>query len=217
LKAKYSNEISIFKALEIDFAPEFIKEFDFFRENYELDYIIGSIHYVINPKSKELLFIDGSKEAFIKNLKLFFGGDVEYAVKSYFAQTAQMITSQKPDIIGHIDKIIMNASDLILVNGEYPPWYLNEISNILDVVAANKSILELNMRGIYKGKWHTSFLDRKFLPLCKKKKIDFVVSTDAHSPDEVALAYENGIKYLTDFGIQHTMEFNNGRWLVLNQ
>jgi histidinol-phosphatase (PHP family) len=201
-KKKYSEKLKVYRSLEIDYAPGKIEPFDFFREKYSLDYVIGSVHYVVHPRSGEMLFIDGPRDDFYGNLKKIFGGDIRYAVESYYEQTADMVKSQKPEIVGHIDKIIMNAGDLIMENDEYPLWYLQLIEGVLEEVAAAGSIVELNLRGLYKGRRNTVFIDERFIPLCNEKGIKFVISTDAHKPSEISLNYDYALNLLLKQGIE---------------
>jgi histidinol-phosphatase (PHP family) len=81
-------------------------DFMSFKEDCGLDYTIGSVHLVRNANDDRLWFIDGSKvESYDDGLKNIFQGDVRLAVTSYYEQLKRMILSQKPDIIGHFDKI----------------------------------------------------------------------------------------------------------------
>lgn len=208
LTKKYSNLLRVFKSLEVDYAPGFINRFQYFRDLLGLDYTIGSIHYVVEPKTKQLFFIDGAREDFMRNLDKIFNGNIKLAVQRYFAQTAEMIINEKPDIIGHIDKIIMNASPLVLEFGHYPDWYLIEMQNILSLVSAEKRILEFNLRGLYKGKWHTGFPDEQFLNQCSDLNIDMVISNDAHHPSEIGLFYTEAVEKLKKAGIKDLFEFH---------
>lgn len=209
LKKKYEDELLIFKSLEIDFAPNFIEPFEFFKDKYQLDYTIGSIHYIVHPKSKELLFIDGPKDNFEKNVSRIFNGNMKYAIECYFHQTMEMIIKEKPDIIGHIDKIAMNSG---LNPNSYPDWYLVLMDKLMDVVAGTTSRIELNLRGLIKGKWPTTFLDAQFLPLCREKGIGIVISADAHHPREIGLFYDFAKEHLLSAGIQKIMKFEGNRW-----
>ena len=208
-KEKYAKKITVLKSLEIDFAPGFIRSFDYFKEKYQLDYTIGSIHYVVHPKTKELLFIDGSKKEFDKNLQKIFDGNLRYAIETYFEQTKQMISQEKPDIVGHIDKIVMNSG---LLPHSYPDWYFRQIEVLLDFVGKSNSIVELNLRGVIKNKWSTTFPDEQLLPLCKQKGISFVISADAHRPEEVGLYYNYAVEALINTGIETIMQFVGNRW-----
>jgi len=209
LKEKYGNKLIVLKSLEIDYATGYIKSFRHFKEKYQLDYTIGSIHYVVHPKTKELLFIDGPTDVFSKKLSQLFNGNIRYAVECYFEQTMEMIAQEKPDIIGHIDKIVMNSG---LNPDSYPEWYLNKIYELLDFVAKSNSIIELNLRGLIKQKWSTTFLDEQFLPFCQKKGIHFVISSDAHQPDEIGQYYNFAVRILQQSGINEIMQFKDNRW-----
>lgn len=212
LTIKYSNSIQIFRSLEIDYLPNQIHSFAHFKKNYNLDYTIGSIHYVVHPISGKLLFIDGSQNIFYENLNEKFNGDIKYAVTCYFNQTKEMILTQSPDIIGHIDKISMNSQKYILQNNHYPYWYIEQIDSVLNTVASNDSIIELNLRGLIKGKWHTTFIDEQFLELCNEKDIKMVISTDAHHPKEVGAFYEHGLDLIKRSGIKYLMKRTNNGW-----
>lgn len=76
---------------------------------YGLDYVIGSVHFIPNQKG-EFHDIDGSPERFRKYLEEFFDNDLHYVVRAYWKQVQEMIQAGGFDIIGHIDKIALNAS-----------------------------------------------------------------------------------------------------------
>lgn len=212
LKEQYAPLIRIYKALEIDFIPGKIPSFNFFKQNYFLDYTIGSIHYVEHPESKGLLFIDGDPKKFKAELQLKFDGDLKEAILCYFQQTKQMIQSEKPDIIGHMDKIIKNANYMEPLVDDYPSWYSNAIGEILELMLQENCIMELNLRGLIKGSWTNTFPDRKWLPMAYDMGIPMLVSTDAHHPSELSKFYWNGIKWLKNAGYTHMMQYNGNQW-----
>ncbi|MBN2745318.1 MAG: histidinol-phosphatase [Bacteroidales bacterium] len=213
LTQKYQDQLTILKSLEIDFLPNKIASFDFFREKYSLQYVIGSIHYVLHPTSKEILFIDGSADSFAKNFHRVFQADAEFVIKSYFEQTKQMILIGKPDIIGHVDKLLMNLKPFFPDNQPFPSWYIAEMEDLLKTISDSKTVLELNMRGLIKGKWHTAFIDEFFLPYCKKHRIQMVVSTDAHHPEEISKFYELGLQMLLRSNINEISKWYPHGWV----
>jgi histidinol-phosphatase (PHP family) len=211
LTNQYAGKIRIFKSLEIDYLPEKIQSFDFFKTTYNLDYTIGSIHYVTVPNSDEHLFIDGPRDRFMEKLQAVFNGDYKHAVQCYFEQTMQMIETQRPDIVGHIDKISMNMQEFLSAKA-YPLWYKDLLWDTLKCAKNKGSLVELNLRGLIKGKWHTSFIDEQFLPWCRDLKLPMVVSTDAHHPQEVAKMYDYGIHLLKSNGIRSIYGFDGLQW-----
>ena len=106
-----------------------------------------------------------------------------------------MIVNEKPDIIGHIDKISMNMKSFIPFDN-HPKWYVKLLSDLLEHAAKHEVIVELNLRGLIKQKWPTSFIDERYLPLCRELGVNMIISTDAHHPSEVNKYYDYGVQLL---------------------
>lgn len=211
LKNKYQNKINIFLALEADFIPEITEDFHSFYQKCNLDYIIGSIHLVLNPENKKLWFIDGPKgEIFEKGLEIVFNNNIRKAVTAYFHQINKMIETQKPDVIGHLDKIKMHNKNRFF--SEEEKWYKNLISETLELVKEKNSILEINTRGLYKKRCDSLFPGTKILKQIHSLKIPIIISSDAHKPSELVLGYNQTIKILKSIGFKHLMTFSIGGW-----
>ena len=209
LKEKYLDEIDIFTALEIDYIPEHSFNYDFFKNTIELDYTIGSIHLVRNSEKDELWFIDGNKDVCLQNMNRIFNGDHKKAIQSYFAQTREMIITQKPDIIGHLDKVIMNTASLFSPN---EAWYQDEIQKTLEVVKDNKVIVEANTRGLYKKKWNDTFPSTNILKKCFSLDIPIIISSDAHKTDELLGFYTLTRNRLKEIGFTKQKVRINNEW-----
>jgi histidinol-phosphatase (PHP family) len=205
----FGSQIEIFTSLEIDYIPHHSYTFDFFRKKLPLDYTIGSIHLVAHPNNGELWFIDGSKKECIENMNRIFEGDVKTAVSSFFTQTREMINTQKPDIIGHLDKVIMNTADFF---DESDSWYQEEINKTLAVIKQSGTIVEANTRGLYKGKWNDSFPSKAILKKCFDLDIPVTISSDAHHSDELLLAYTETRTILKSIGYKYLQGRKNGKW-----
>ena len=209
LKEKYADQIDVFTALEIDYIPDLSYSFDFFREKMSLDFTIGSIHLVLHPKKKELWFIDGDKMKCVASLMQIFDGDVKLAIQSFYAQTREMIATQKPDIIGHLDKVIMNTYHLFDINAA---WYQEEVRKTLNVIKSNNTIVEINTRGIYKGKWNDSFPSFQILQQCYDLNVPITISSDAHHSDELLLEYELIRTKLKTIGFKYIQGRTQNKW-----
>lgn len=166
LKNDYSRkigvpEIDILLALEIDFIPGVTLPIDHYREIYSFDYFIGSVHLVKHEDSGRLWFIDGPDVTiYDKGLKEIFSGDPRKAVTSYYRQVQEMILTQKPDIVGHLDKIKMYNRGRYF--SEQESWYVKLVEDTLDIVAEVGCVLEVNTRGIYKKRSETLFPDLRY-------------------------------------------------------
>ena len=208
-RKKYGSKIEIFTSLEIDYIPEISYPFDFFRNKMKLDYTIGSIHLVSHPETKELWFIDGPKDECVENMTRIFGDNVQFAVECFFAQTREMIRSQKPDIIGHMDKVVMNTGHLFDHN---TLWYQNEIAETLKEIKKHGIIVEANTRGLYKGKWDDTFPSRSILQQCYEMDIPVTISSDAHHSSELLLSYDKVKRELREIGFKYIQGRKNKKW-----
>ena len=210
IREHFSKEINVFKSLEIDFIPNLSYSFNHFKELLGLDFTIGSIHLVLNKANNKLWFIDGDKNECQKNFNSIFSGNIKEAITSYYNQIREMIETQKPDIIGHLDKVVMNTAGAFF--NETEEWYQKEIKKTLEVIKENNTIIEINTRGLYKNKWQTSFPSPNILKISNKLDIPIVISSDAHSITELTGAYNIALNIALEAGYKHQMIFNKGKW-----
>ncbi len=212
LSEQYKNQIPIYLALEIDYIPGFTKDFKDFKESCNLDYTIGSVHLVVNPENKQLWFIDGGKTATYDNgLQQIFNGDIQTAVKTYYHQVNQMIITQKPDIIGHLDKIKMNNQNRFFRQDEI--WYKNLINECIAIIKEQGCIVEVNTRGLYKKRSDELFPGISILKELYRLKIPVTISADAHKPEELALLFQETACLLKEIGFKAVMVFKEGGWV----
>lgn len=210
LKEKYAEKIRVFLALEADYIPGITTDFSEFRADCNLDYIIGSVHLVKNSEG-QLWFIDGpNREVWINGLLNDFNGGIEKAVSAYYHQISMMVESQKPDVIGHLDKIKMHN------RGEYfredDHWYISLLKQTLEVIKDAGCIVEVNTRGVYKKRSDSLFPGMNVLKEMNRLKIPVTISSDAHKPHEVGLLLDQAARALMIAGYKEVYFFNKKKW-----
>jgi histidinol-phosphatase (PHP family) len=211
LQDKYKDRINIFLALEIDYIPGLMDDFLELRNSCNLDYIIGSVHLVSDDTPSKLWFIDGPiREKYIKGLKELFSGDIKKAVTSFYHQTNQMIETQKPDIIGHMDKIKMHNKGMFFREDE--KWYTDLVDETLDVIREHETVVEVNTRGIYKGRSDSLYPGVDVLKKILRRGIPITLSADAHKPEEIDGYYPEAISLLSNLGFSGLMVLKEDGW-----
>jgi len=201
LKADYSGRIDIFLGLELDYIEGITGDFSIYRESCGLDYTIGSVHLVRNGDDNRLWFIDGAKiETYDDGLKNVFHGDVRKAVTTYYKQLNSMISSQKPDIIGHLDKIKMNNKGRYFKEDE--GWYQDLIMQTLENIKKSGLIVEVNTRGIYKKRSDDLYPGIRTLEHMIALNIPITISSDAHRPEEIDGYYQESVGILKEIGFK---------------
>ena len=210
LRSQYRGRIDIYIALEADFIPGVSADFSGLKKRYDLDYIIGSVHLVKNNEGK-LWFIDGpDRDIYDKGLLGGYNGDIKKAVSAYYRQISKMIESQKPDVVGHFDKVKMHN------RGEYfkedDGWYASLVDECLEVIKDNRCIVEVNTRGLYKGRSDSLFPDLTILTKMYKMGIPVTISSDAHKPEEITLSMDKALNTLGKVGYTKVSIFSKDKW-----
>lgn len=211
LQKKFRNLIELHLSLEIDYIPEITRHFEYFNQMCNLDYTIGSVHLVRNGSDEKLWFIDGPDAGiYDQGLKAVFNGDIIKAVTTYYHQINEMITTQKPDMIGHIDKVKMHNKNRYFAEDE--TWYTRLVDETLDYLKANNCVMEVNTRGIYKGRTDALFPGKTILDKALKKGVPISLNSDAHHPDDMDGHYDEAIKTLKNIGFKEMVYFSKGQW-----
>lgn len=211
LKEKYAGEIRIFLGLELDYIEGITQDFSIYRESCRLDYVIGSLHLVRNGSDERLWFIDGAKvETYDNGLKDVFGGDVQKAITTYFRQVNNMILTQKPDIVGHFDKIKMHNRGRYF--GEDEGWYRDLVMETLENIKKTGCITEVNTRGIYKKRSDDLYPSTWILEQMSTMSLPITLSADAHRPEEIDGYYSETLEILKRIGFRSLKYLTASGW-----
>jgi len=179
LQGKYAGQIHLYTAMEVDYLGPQWGPASRQIQDYGLDYIIGSVHFVPS-RDGEYADTDGPAERFRRYVHEKFGDDLRYVVDTFFAQTQAMIEAGGLDIVGHFDKIGLNASTMC-PGIEDEPWYIRHIRDTIDCIAAAGVAAEINTKAYARsGRF---FPDRRWWPQMLHAGIPVIVNSDAHDPE----------------------------------
>lgn len=210
IQKKYPK-ISFFKALECDFIPEISTPFTYFKEKYQLHYIIGGVHLVGKATMSDLWFIDGSKQkVYDDGLEKLYNNNIRKAVTDFWEQTFEMIETEKFDIVAHLDKIKMHNQDRFFKEDE--KWYRQLAQHAIELIKKFNLIIEINSRGLYKGRCNAFYPAAFIVAEAAKKDIPFIISSDAHLSSELNLYYPEAVQYLIDNGVQELVYLQDNQW-----
>jgi histidinol-phosphatase (PHP family) len=206
--SKSVSGVEIYKSLEIDFIPDVIAP-DQFED--QVDYTIGSIHFVDQLPDGTPWEIDGEHSLFLEGLEKTFRGDICAVGTRYFELTREMIQRSCPTIIGHLDKIkIQNPADKFFTERDH--WYQVEIKKTIDLIGDSNAIVEVNTRGIYQNKSATTYPSPWILELLHKKNIPITLSSDAHHPSDLINQFSETAKLLSAIGFKSLSILHEGTW-----
>lgn len=203
--------IEILLGLEYDYIPGLTAPLSRLRAEYPFDYIIGSVHLVRDTHPELLWFIDGPQiKTYDKGLRDVFGGDSRKAVTTYWRQIQEMVTGEKPDIIGHLDKVKMHNQGRYF--REEDPWYLELVDETLTLIKQQDAVVEVNTRGVYKKRSDSLFPGVEILKKIHSLEIPVTVASDAHQPGELSLGFTEAFRRLKEIGFRSAWLMNSEGW-----
>jgi len=208
---KANRQLQVFLGLEYDYIPGLTEPLAHLRKDYPFDYIIGSVHLVKHLRPDLLWFIDGPQvKTYDKGLREVFGGDSKKAITAYWRQLQEMVSIEKPDIIGHLDKIKMHNHDRFF--REDDSWYLALAEETLEVIQSKNAVIEVNTRGIYKQRSDSLFPGPVLLKKIHSRNIPVTLVSDAHQPEELSLFFSEAKELLRIIGFRSSWLFTMEGW-----
>lgn len=201
------TSIQLLKALECDFVPGMNKPFQYFKKNWNLDYIIGGIHLVHPQNNDQLWFIDGPKrEVYDEGLEKLFNNNIKKAVTTFWEQTFEMLETEQMDIIAHFDKIKMHNQHRFFQEDER--WYKTLSEKALQLIYHHDVIIEINTRGLYKKRCDAFYPSTELLLKARKMDIPVVISSDAHQACELDAYFQEAEEELKRCGYGNIVRFD---------
>jgi len=197
LKEKYANEIRVHKSLEVDFIPGNPMCWDSTLKTLDLDYTIGSVHFVSQFPDGTPWNIDYTQEYFDAGLQRIFGGDIRAAVEKFYELSVIMIEEMHLDIIGHLDKMKMFCHGMFDENEQ---WYRDSVFKLLDAVHRAGTIVEINTRGVYKGSMDEFYPSSWILKEVRSRNIPVTICSDSHHPSELISGFDRAASLLEQLG-----------------
>ena len=211
LKRTFSDQIRIFAGLEVDYVPGITGPGRILSMAPELDYTIGSVHFVDHLPDGRPWEIDGRHEVFLEGLNAIFGGNIRLAIQRYYELIRQMVEEDQPDVVGHLDKIIIQNEAGQLFSG-VEPWYREAVMHTLETIRDAGIIIEVNTRGIYKGLVKNPYPHQWILEEIHAMNIPITLNSDAHHPREIAGAFPETAQLLREIGFGQLQVLLEDEW-----
>jgi histidinol-phosphatase (PHP family) len=206
LQDAYRDTLELLIGLEVDYIPEMMSPASAQIRALNLDFTVGSVHFVERLANGELWTADGPAEELEQGVAESFGGDMRKAVEEYYRRMAAMVATAPPDIIGHFDVIKKNNRGGRYFS-EQEPWYRSAVGRTLDAVAASACILEINTGGIVRGTSGALYPSLWILSECHRRQIPVMINSDAHLPEQLDGYYGEAVSILREIGFRELTQF----------
>jgi len=184
-KEKYKNDIDILLGYEVDWLQGHMDESVL---HADVDYLIGSVHFIDKWSFDNPEFIGGWKEK-----------DIDEIWQAYFDATEAMAKSGKFDIVGHLDLIkvfkFMPKQDIRLL-----------AKDVLKAIKKSNMVVEINTAGLRKpvGEMYPS---RALVEEAYTLDIPITFSSDAHAVEQIGTGYDLATALARDIGYTQAVTF----------
>lgn len=172
LRDEYRGRINVLVGVESDFFPDHVARYRRIYAQYDLDYIIGSVHVL------------GGVDVFRKGRwEHASSADLKAARELYCDMVARSARSGMFDVLGHIDVIKANCPEIATIDTP-------AVDRMLREIAAVDIAIEVNTSGKTKdcGGWYPS---ADILERAQRYGIKLTFGSDAHDPERVGDEHES--------------------------
>lgn len=194
LKSKYADRIQIFFGVELGMQPHLQRELSLYARAHEFDFIIGSTHIANGRDPYSLSYFEGRSE--------------EEAFREYFQAVYDNIKKfHNFDVCGHLDYVVRYGINKDR-NYSYEK-YRDLFDKILLYLLEQEKGIELNTGSISRGTRDVSpctDVIRRYRELGGEI---ITVGSDAHTAQEVAIAFDRAEEALLSCGFQYYCIFEN--------
>lgn len=189
LSEKYSGKINIKKGLEIGEYHLYKEDYDKYFMEYNLDFIIGSIHN-LNGKGLRVNISENG---------------VKYTYETYFKEVLKFVQAGDFDVLGHLDIVQRYAfKDGGVYNFED---YNDYIYDILKIIISRGKGIEVNTSGLSNN---LLFPKLEILHMYKDLKGEILtVGSDAHSSNRVGEKVNYTYDFLKEIGFKYAFTYDN--------
>lgn len=181
LRERYRGRIAVRVAVEADYVAGHEDTLLSLLNRYEYDYVLGSVH-----------FMDGWMIDAPENRHLYREKNVTEIYRRYYENIRRAVKLGTFDILAHLD--------LPKKFGFLPDDDLTDITEtVLDEIAAAGVVVEVSTAGLRKpiGEIYPSEV---LLRGMAERSIPIVLSSDAHSPDEIGRDYDRSVALVRELG-----------------
>ncbi|MCB2154040.1 histidinol-phosphatase [bacterium] len=167
--------------LEADWVPKRFDEAMKFIESYPFDYVLGSVHHLLDPSAGTMVSTWG-----------FLSQDIESVYDVYFTEVGRLARSGLCDILAHLD--VIRRSGSVPKQGVLP-----FVDRILPDILEGDVAVEINTS----GRDHRNrdfFPCRPVLELLVQAGVPITFGSDSHTPEQVGRYFDEAVEYLRSCG-----------------
>jgi histidinol-phosphatase (PHP family) len=202
----WEEKLRVYLGLEIDYIKGLTSPADRDFRDLDLDYCIGSVHYIFPRNGGEPFTVDDAAGEFERNMERHFPGDGETMAEIYWDAVEELLSLGGFDILGHLDLVMKNNQD-----GRYfdprGERYRRRLEHIAVQAARSGVVVEINTGGLNRGRTRDPYPSPELLRLLHAAGVPVTITADAHEPGHLDGHYDLARQTLLEAGYSERVEF----------
>jgi histidinol-phosphatase (PHP family) len=204
-RRRWEGRLAVYLGLEVDFIPGLMGPADGDYREMGLDYVIGSVHFLVPPRGAPFT-VDGPPEEMERGIREGWGGDARGAVEAYWDGLEGMLAAGGLDVLGHPDLIKKNnAGDRWFSEGE--GFYRRRLGRAAALASRAGVTAEINTGGMNRKKIAVPYPSLPFLRRFREYRVPMVINADAHRREDLDGHYREARDALLAAGYTETVLF----------
>ena len=210
LKKKYAHELEVLLGMEIDVYG--INNNVNYKKNLELDYTIGSVHYLKTPNG--YMSVDHNTTTFNNLIQALNG--IKNVAYEYYSQVIN-VCKFKPTILGHIDLITKFNGDYDENKffGENEKWYTDITNDIVKEISKTDVIVEINTGAMSRGYRKLPYPHHYILQTLNNYNVPITISSDAHHHSNLNYGFTIAVALAKEAGYKSIKQYKNKNFIDL--
>lgn len=208
-RARWAGKLDLYSGLEADFIEGRASPAELRRRLPGLDYIIGSVHYLV-PSGGEPFTVDGPFEETERGFREGFGGNGEAFTDKYWDAVEEMIGKGGFDILGHADLVKKHNGKGRFFDPE-DARYLGRAREIAESAARAGIAVEVNTGGINRRAIQETYPSVRLLRFFREAGVPALITADAHRAEDLDGHYGDALRALREAGYREHALFQGRR------
>lgn len=197
-RTAYRGQIKILRGLELDFLPGATDYTARILARYDLDFAIGSIHYIPMAHGDQVKVWDLARL------------NDPAVLKRYFSGLAELLSCGLFDSVGHADALLRGVPESVVrryMEPLLPAFTRHNISFELNASGLRKTTLATSAGREVHGIW--SYPSLSLMPLLIHAGATFTIGSDAHKPEDVGVGVREVVDALIPLGLKTVSYFED--------
>jgi len=196
-RQRWEGKLAVYLGLEIDYIKGQRSALDRDIQSLNLDYSIGSVHYLLPPRG-EPFTVDGPAEEVAQGIASGFSGSGEAMMHAYWDAVLEMVSLGGFDIVGHLDLVKKRNAAHRFFNMETE--YMRRAAEVAQVIATGGYVVEVNTGGMNRGSITETYPSPEILRLLRQHNTPVMITADAHNANDLDGHYPAARQTLLDAG-----------------